>query len=434
LLFVITYNQEEIMKKSFAIFLYVVATIFLCGNALALNTYIPHITTGANDWTDYLQVNNNASSTATFTLTLYGSTGAQIYSQDHSVGGLSSSLIELKALNSSAATGKITCTEAGLVFRVSYESTGGGVAEFKTIDALGSNIGFYFSDFTTLVKWKGAAIANMGTTSASVTFYALGGSTLGSGGSILATHTETIAPKAKIVGNNFNLSCLNGLDLSQIESIIAVAGSSSLCGIAISGDMALSRLLFTPATTVSNFNSPEGTSDPLLGNFKFVYKIISTFTDRITLDKKSGTKTSEGTDIYTGYDAEYSFRIASGAWYPSLSKYIVLCGDRDSPSFTYDYYRFTINSDNTLPGCWKLDSDEDTCYDFIVPASHKTPLGTWDMPIESTNDLIDINEIAEKKIAEDQQAQAQRAESSSSVDGDLVSKINELKALIENHR
>jgi hypothetical protein len=240
------------MKKLLAVLLFVILGTFFYGNALALDTYIPQITTGANYWTDYLQVNNNASSTATFTLTLYGSTGAQIYSQPHSVGGRNRSQIELKALNSSAATGKITYTETGLVFRVSYESQDGGVAEFKTIDSLGSNIGFYFSDFSSLVQWKGVAIANMGTTNTNVTFYVLGG------GSILESHTETIAPKAKLVGNDFNLSWLSGLNLSQIESIIAVADSSSLCGIAISGDTVNSRLLFTPAIPVSNFTSPGG--------------------------------------------------------------------------------------------------------------------------------------------------------------------------------
>jgi len=179
------------MKKLLIVLLFVVARTFLCGNVLALETYIPQITGGSADWTDYLQVNNNAPSTATFTLTLYGSTGAQIYSQSHSVGGHSRSQIELKALNSSAATGEITYTEAGLVFRVSYESMAGGVAEFKTIDTLGSNIGFYFSDFTTLVQWKGSAIANMGSSPADVTLYAIGG------GSILGTHTMMIAAKTK---------------------------------------------------------------------------------------------------------------------------------------------------------------------------------------------------------------------------------------------
>jgi plastocyanin len=265
------------MKKSLAVLLFLVAGTFLCGNALALDTYIPHITAGANDWTDYLQVNNNASSTTTFTLTLYGSTGAQVYSQSQSVGGRSRSQIQLKALNSSAASGRITYTETGLVFRVSYENLGGGVAEFETIDTLGSTIGFYFSDFSSLVQWKGMAIANMGATNADVTFYALGGSSSGSGGSILASHTETITPGTKIVGDNFNLSWLSGLARSSIESIIAVTASSSLCGIAVSGDAAASRLLFTPAAMVSNFNpiSAPVTVDVSIGDFFFAPQSVT---------------------------------------------------------------------------------------------------------------------------------------------------------------
>ena len=88
----------------------------------------------------------------------------------------------------------------------------------------------------------------MGSTPADVTLYAIGG------GSILGTHTMTIAPKTKAVG--IHSAWFSSLNLSQVESIIAVTGSSSLCGIAIGGDMALSRLLFTPATPVSNFSTP----------------------------------------------------------------------------------------------------------------------------------------------------------------------------------
>ena len=86
------------MKKSLTVLLFVVAGTFLCRNALALETYIPHITGGDATWTDYLQVNNNTPSAASFTLTLYNN-GTQIYSQVLSVGGLSRSQIELKVLN-----------------------------------------------------------------------------------------------------------------------------------------------------------------------------------------------------------------------------------------------------------------------------------------------------------------------------------------------
>jgi hypothetical protein len=155
------------------------------------------------------------------------------------------------------------------------------------------------------------------------------------------------------------------------------------------------------------------------------------------LNTKSSLKTSEGTDIYTGYDADYpSVTAAAGAWYPSLSEYIIASVLYSSPYV--QGYVFSINADNTLPGCWMISSDSGStwsdCYSFIIPESHKSPLGSWEMLIESQNDPIDINEVVEKKIAEDQEAQAQRTKSSSSVDGDLVSKINELKAMIENHR
>jgi hypothetical protein len=246
------------MKKPRTVFLFVIVGTFLCGNALALQTYIPHITGGDATWTDYLQVNNNTPSAASYTLALYNN-GNQIDSQVLSVGGLSRSQIELKALNPNAETGIITYTEPGLVFRVSYKSMGGGVAEFKTIDTLNSNIGLCFSDFVTFVDWKGAAIANMGTTPAEVTLYALGGSVQGIGGTILGTHTESIGPKKKIAG--LHSAWFSSVGLSQIESIVAVTGSPSLCGIAIASDNAQSRLLFTPAVPVANFNSQAQTSE-----------------------------------------------------------------------------------------------------------------------------------------------------------------------------
>jgi hypothetical protein len=128
----------------------------------------------------------------------------------------------------------------------------GGVAEFKTIDTLNSSIGHYFSDFVSFVEWKGVAIANMGTTSAEVTLYALGRSIQGSGGAILGTFALVIPPKDKIVG--FHSAWFSSVELSQIESIVAVTSSQSLCGITIVGDFALARLLFTPAALVTNFN------------------------------------------------------------------------------------------------------------------------------------------------------------------------------------
>jgi hypothetical protein len=180
--------------------------------------------------------------------------------------------------------------------------------------------------------------------------------------------------------------------------------------------------------------APPPTSEALIGNFKFVYQIISTWTDRITLDTKSDQKSSEGTDFYTGYNADYpSVTESGGAWSPSISKYIIVTLYNSSPYC--DAYVFAINTDTTLPGCYMISNDYGStwsdCYSFIIPASNKSPLGSWKMVMESQNDPIDINGVFKNKIAEDQKAQAQRTKSSSSVDGDLVSKINELKAMIK---
>jgi hypothetical protein len=239
------------MRKSLAIFLFMLILTFVCGNAFALSTYIPHITAGASDWTDYLHVNNNTTAAVNFTLTLYNK-GAQIYSKAFTVGGSSYSQIELKALNPLAETGIITYSVPGLVFRVSYKSAGGGVAEFMTLNALQSNLGFYFSNDASFIQWKGTAIANMGTTPAAVTLNALGRSIQGAGGAILGTYPVTIKPKEKLIG--YHSSWFN-VNLNDIESIVAVADSPSLCGIAVSGDNAQSRLLFTPAPPATNFNA-----------------------------------------------------------------------------------------------------------------------------------------------------------------------------------
>ena len=192
----------------------------------------------------------------------------------------------------------------------------------------------------------------------------------------------------------------------------------------------------TPAPTPAPTPTPQP-SAALIGNFTFVYKIYTTiFTDGITLNTKSNQKSSEGTDIYIGYEAKYpSVTISAGAWYPSLSSYLIV----SIPTFESIYwsgYSFNINSDNTLPGCYTLFVNDvpSDCYSFILPSSHKSPLGSWAMLMESKSDPIDINKVFENKVADVQKAQAQRSESVTTVDADLISKIKELKAITENHR
>jgi hypothetical protein len=148
---------------------------------------------------------------------------------------------------------------------------------------------------------------------------------------------------------------------------------------------------------------------------------------------KSNDKTSENTYIYIGYDADFpNITVSAGAWYPSTSKYMIVTIRTYGSTFT-DVYTFSINSDNTLPGIYKfMDKDyTSNLYPFIIPASHKSPLGSWEMLMESQSDRIGINDIMEKKITEDQKVQAQRTESAVPVDAVVISKVKELKAIIK---
>ena len=243
----ITINgKKNLMKKVSAIFPCIFIGTLFCGNIYAFETYIPHITGGVQQWDDYLQVNNNTASEESYTITLYNN-GAEVYSQVHTVAALTRSEILLKNLNANAQIGIITYAEPGLNFRVSYEYMTGGVAEFKSIDTLAPAIGLYFSDFIFSMTSKGAAIANLGTTPAEVTLYAL------AQGVIQGTFPVTIQPMNKIVGLHSNW--FPDLDFDQVESIIAVTSSPALCGIAISSDDDLSHLLFTAAAPVVNFDS-----------------------------------------------------------------------------------------------------------------------------------------------------------------------------------
>ena len=219
---------------------------------------------------------------------------------------------------------------------------------------------------------------------------------------------------------------------------------STLCNFAVSPyfDTHASNLFRTaqtaPTPTPTPTPTPAPPSEDLIGNFRFVYTIISTFTDRITLNNKSSLKTSEGTDVYTGYDADYpSVTYAGGAWYPSISQYIIISGPLYSSPYRRSYV-FSINADNTLPGCYQISADSGAtwgpCYSFILPASHKSPPGSWEMSLESQNNTIDINEAFEKRMAEDLEVQAQRTESASPVDADVISKINELTAIMDRNR
>jgi len=217
-----------------------------CGMGSQMTVYLPHITGGFDDWTDYLHADNLSDSKVDYTLTLFGSGGTEIYSNTLSVNGLSKSVIDIKALTAAAnnaLTGKITYTEPQLNFRLSYLHTiGGGVAQFQLTDTLSSKLGLFFSDFMPSLSAKGLALANFGTASAAITLEAIGN------GVINGKVTVNVGPNEKYLATY--QSAFPGLDISQVETIRATSTSSTFAGLVITAESDNGFLLFTPAIPI----------------------------------------------------------------------------------------------------------------------------------------------------------------------------------------
>ncbi len=215
------------------------------GDEETLAAYIPSITAGFSDWTDYLQVDNSSPSEQSFTIVLY-SDGEAVYESLETVGGYDHRLIELKQLDETCDTGKVTFSSDALTFRVAYRNTGGGVSEFAMAETLYSTIGLFFSDFDPAIAHKGAAVANMSGSPAAVTLYAVGD------GSVLASYAATISPYGKI--SELYGTWFPSVASSDIDSIVATSSSASLCGFVISASQDISYLLYNPAIPLSGFD------------------------------------------------------------------------------------------------------------------------------------------------------------------------------------
>jgi len=221
--------------------------------ALAANqVFIPHLTDGNNQWGDYLTIDNTGLEPADVVVTLYDIDGGQIYRGQHSVGSMGETLINVRDFAGSASSGKVEIPDSGNIHcRLSLESlVGGGVAEFRLDDSQSSILAFLYSDFLGTTAWKGLAVTNYGDVAGEITFHAYGN------GELLATsEPQNIGVHEKFVG--VPSLWFPEIDSNAVKKIIAVSTVDTLGGLAIAGDSAVERLLFTAAVTLGNFNPPE---------------------------------------------------------------------------------------------------------------------------------------------------------------------------------
>jgi hypothetical protein len=203
----------------------------------SFKVYIPHITGGDGNWSDYLQVNNIGPSTAPYTVILYDSGGQVAYDGSFSIDSLDQQQIDLKSLFASAQMGLVTYNDATLAFRLSQENvSGGGIAEFVLNDTLSSSLTFFFSDFSPLIEWKGLAISNQGSTTVSVDLTIIGNA------SEQGIAQVSIPPHSRIFG--LYQKWFPGVDFYDAQAIKAVSTSAVLTGETISGTADGERLLF----------------------------------------------------------------------------------------------------------------------------------------------------------------------------------------------
>ena len=213
--------------------------------------FIPHLTGGDNQWGDFLTIDNTGLEPADVVVTLYDIDGYQVYRGWHSVGSLGETLIDIRQLTEAASSGKVEFAEDGYIHcRLSLESyVGGGVAEFRLDSSQSSDLAFLYSDFPGLTVWKGLAVANYGDIAGEITFYAYGnGELLGK------SEPQKIASHEKLVGVTSHW--FPEIDSHMVKKIIAVSTINMLGGLAIAGDVAIERLLFTAAVPLDGFTPP----------------------------------------------------------------------------------------------------------------------------------------------------------------------------------
>lgn len=238
--------------KQFRVILGVVLIILVMNSvAMAADVFMPHLTGGFDEWEDFLTVDNVGLVPANVTVTLFDDTGNQVYNGSHAVTSLGESVIDLKQLSSTAQSGKVTYTGENLHFRLSLLNIdSGGVAEFF-LGFQSSVLAFFFSDFESVVAWKGIALANYGAVNADVTLYAIGG------GQVLDTADIVVPAYSKTSG--VHSTWFSSLAMTEVKKIIAVSSVATLGGIAIASNASSSSMLFTPAVRLESFSGAEYT-------------------------------------------------------------------------------------------------------------------------------------------------------------------------------
>ncbi len=221
-----------------------VVSLFSAKIEAADSAYMSHLTGGFADWEDFLQVDNTSLTNETFTLILYDAEGMEIYNNDFEVEAGDELVVDIKSLGGTATSGEVSYNSNLLNFRLSfYNSTGGGVAEFRLPETLSSTLSFFFSEVGNMVvAWKGIALTNYSDKTVAGKIFAYGD------GALLGTADISIPALSKLSG--LHNAWFPTIPISQVKRFFIECDAAELAGITISGNSDSSKMLFTAAVPI----------------------------------------------------------------------------------------------------------------------------------------------------------------------------------------
>jgi len=217
--------------------------------------YIPPFANDTLGWDNFIMADNLGTECTTFTVTLYGYSGEEVYSGDYDVDCLDRTSIDLNSLEVDAQCGKITYACSQLNFRLARINPEGGITEYVLNNALYSYLGFFYNDLDSSIEWKGLALSNLGGTYSIVTLTVIGG------GEELDSVNVMVGPNQTI--DEFHDTFFADIELSEIDAITALSSTYSISGIVMSGGSSSSTII-TPAPEIKKTDrtNPDEPDDP----------------------------------------------------------------------------------------------------------------------------------------------------------------------------
>lgn len=211
----------------------------------AQTLYLPHLTQGQPEWTDYLLVDNAGASDADFILTLYAG-GVPAHAQTYTVPARNHLRLALKTLAQDATCGEVLPGSNLLLARVAYVHQAGGRAQFHLSSTAENRAALTFPRPDELPGLARKGLAIMNTTDRSLTYLL----TFQSKSDTTTSAFRTLGPKERaLVPLDQSLINDGDWDVLEIEGVRIQAVSPQdgrFTAIGVSENADGSTLLFTP--------------------------------------------------------------------------------------------------------------------------------------------------------------------------------------------